>query len=171
MGQQLIQHDAALRMFFTEEIYLQQEQEPVVIQAPAVLPVSIPEVNYKFLGKNQRQILILVQDDSEEVSSVEGRELLRNIVKAIQLTANDFALLNYSACRTSRHEELFTYFKPRIVLSFGVSTSLLGLPEKNRNQLVYHEQIQMIFSENLHQLAADLNGKKALWGSLKKLEL
>lgn len=171
MGQQLIQHDAALRMFFTEEIYLQQEQEPVVIQAPAVLPVSVPEINYKFLGKNQRQILILVQDENEEVSSVEGRELLRNIVKAIQLTANDFALLNYSVCRTSRYEELFTYFKPRIVLSFGVSTSLLGLPDKNSNELVFHEQIQMIFSGNLHHLAADLNGKKALWGSLKKLEL
>ncbi|KEQ30039.1 hypothetical protein N180_11465 [Pedobacter antarcticus 4BY] len=171
MGQQLIQDDAALRMFFTEEIYLQQEQEPVVIQAPAILPVSVPEISYKFLGKNQRQILILVQDDNEEVSSVEGRELLRNIVKAIQLTANDFALLNYSLCATSRHEELFTYFKPRIVLSFGVSTSMLGLPEKNSNELVFHEQIQMIFSANLHLLAADLNGKKALWGSLKKLEL
>lgn len=188
MSQQLINHDAALRLFFTEEIYLQGE-EGLVLESPeitvsqrndehdklpadelAVVEQTEPVV-FKYLGKNQRQVLILVNDAQEDVSTADGRELLRNLLKAIQLTANDFALLNYAAYAGTRHKVLFDFFKPKLVLCFGVSPEELGFPDMQVDTLQQLNDLQLVFSANLALLSADQLRKKTLWGSLKKLKL
>lgn len=181
MAQQLIHHDAALRLFFTEEIYLQEETgvlpglkeipEPAESGLADDPQVTLMPRNFSYLGKNQRRILILVYDEKEDVSSPEGRDLLRNMVKAIQLTANDFALLNYAAYTDCQQEELFAYFKPQLLLSFGVNAIQLGLEMTADPGLIELNGIQMIFSANLAVLASDKTGKAALWAGLKKLQL
>ena len=119
MPSQLTTDEQALRLFFTDDFYLvdepgvlkdsrpQPELKPGLPEGPVspVEPVSAearPEILksaapvFKFLGNNKRNILILVNDPENEVSDEKGRELLRKIVKSVNLTANDFALLNYA---------------------------------------------------------------------------
>lgn len=143
--------------------------------AVSVIPV-IPEektnqVVFKYLGKNQKNILILVRDQQHDVSTERGRELLRNIVKAIQLSANDFALLNYAAYTDTKYEHLNQFFASKLVMSFGISSAELGLSVLAQNTLHMHGNTQLVFSANLDELAEDMNGKKTLWGSLKKLTI
>ena len=148
---------------------------PVVsgtIAAPPVLPV--PESKspaFKYVGKNQKCVLILVNDIENAVSTERGRELLRNIVKAIQLSASDFALVNYSEYKGAKFRDLGAFFSCRLVLAFGIAPEELGLAEYPQNKLILEEGLQMVFSGNLDVLAADQNGKKALWGSLKQLSI
>lgn len=196
MSDQLTTNAEALRLFFTEDIYLVGEeaaalqtvpkvaQEAVnktveanadvapsatVAKAPIAAPVSA--VTFKHLGKNQKHILILVNDEQHDVSTEQGRELLRNIVKAIELTANDFALLNYCSTNNAGFTELTQFFSSKVVLAFGLTATQLGLQEQPQHVIIMQDNTQLILSSNLDALAADLNGKKTLWGSLKKLSI
>ena len=186
MGDQLTTSAEALRLFFTDDVYLVNDDAALPAVAPAaavhvaepVTPAAaVPEVppaapvTFKYLGKNQKNVLILVHDVENEVSTERGRELLRNLVKAIQLTANDFALLNYAAHTGVRLDDFSSFFSSRLVLAFGVTPLQLGMEERAQNVLHIHGTMQLVFSGNLDQLAADQDGKKTLWGSLKQIQL
>lgn len=167
MTEQLTTNAEALRLFFTEDVYLVPGSIPIVAEPPA----PVRTVDFKYLGKNQKNVLILVNDGNNDVSSESGRELLRNLVKAIQLTANDFALLNYFHFPDSTFEELTQFFNCRTILSFGVSSDMLGLPAQTLHELMKIEDVELVFSDRLDLLAADQAGKKKLWGSLKQLTI
>ncbi len=197
MGDQLTTSAEALRLFFTDDVYLVNDDTalPAVALAAAMpvaepvtakeIPVAVPVVNmtaapevpatapvtFKYLGKNQKNVLILVHDAQNEVSTERGRELLRNLVKAIQLTANDFALLNYAAHAGTKLDDFSGFFSSRLVLAFGVTPVQLGMEERAQNVLHMHGTMQLVFSGNLDQLAADQDGKKTLWESLKQIQL
>jgi DNA polymerase III psi subunit len=218
MGDQLASGAEALRLFFTDDLFLVKEEEqgiPLVeatVEKTAVPEVAIatePEVGmvnsmlniidhikagdaapavpaglnkeadvivsvpivFKYLGKNQKNVLILVNDKQNETSTERGRELLRNIVKALQLTASDFALLNYAAYEHTPLTALTDFFKSQLVLCFGVSAAELGLAVQGVNTLVNEGDVQLIFSQNLDPLAESQADKKALWGSLKQIKL
>ena len=190
MGEQLTTSAEALRLFFTEDIYLVNSDDKILSEIPAetkstpVTEIEIPVIEiekpaaepvkavvFKYLGKNLKNILILVNDDQNDVSTDKGKELLRNIVKALQLTANDFALLNYAAYRNTGFDELRSFFKSNLILSFGVTPLHLGMDAQPVNEIIMQDAAQLIFSANLDQLADDQIGKKTLWGGLKKLSI
>ena len=187
MPDQLTANGEALRLFFTDDIYLVNEPgiiwglppepastkeepspEPPSSQQNIVAAVSNPAFN--FLGGNGRNILILVNDDENEVSDEKGRELLRKIVKSINLVTADFALVNYAKYKGVSFTELMTFFKSSVVFSFGVSASNLGLQAHSENAVVMEGAVKMIFSHELRRLDADLAVKKALWGVIQKME-
>ena len=189
MVSQLSTNGEALRLFFTEDIYFVDEaaiDSPVsdmlpvsgfVAPAPTTISaVSIPENNnsapeFKFLGKNKRNILILVNDAHHEVSTEAGRDLLRKIVKSVNLTADDFALLNYAKYKNADFAQLDAFFSCSVVFAFGVSASQLGLSAHPENTIVKEAAARLVFTAALPELNDDPNGKKALWGCLKNLEL
>jgi len=201
MNTQLTSNAEALRLFFTDDVYLVNDQtqsitaEPVIItnrkvedttivapvaQVEQVTPVlSIVEepklvfekkVEFEYLGKNQKRILILVNDNTNKVSSVQGTELLRKLVKAIELTNNDFALVNYANYTNASFEDLKSFFKCELILSFGVAMRTLGLAEQPLHQLFVVDNVKFVFTKNLHDLDSDQVSKKILWGSLQQLK-
>ncbi|MCX2450660.1 hypothetical protein OQX61_05175 [Pedobacter sp. PLR] len=228
MGSELTTNGEALRLFFTEDIYLikgeegysteevlvsvvqedsavyavseaesagsvSEENEAGIpqpgVSAPAVTPVTarVPQVpaipvlkipvekpaalSFTFLGKNKKKILILVNDAEHEVSDEPGRELLRKIVKSINLTASDFALLNYAKYPKANFTELQQYFSSGLIFAFGVSPADLQLPAKPENKIVMEGEVRLIFSAELRKLEQSPAGKKELWGSLQQLGL
>lgn len=179
MPDQLTNNADALRLFFTEDIYLvkeplREEVQPVVLSADRKDEPPVPALGYEtfnYLGKNKKHILILVNDDKNDVSTEKGNELLRNIVKAINLTANDFALLNYSRYPGASYQQLYAFFSSKLVFCFGVSADDLGLAAQPLHEIGRVKETEVVICSNLEQLAEDLPGKKALWGNLKKLNL
>ncbi len=202
MDSQLTSNAEALRLFFTEDIYLVEDKyqspsvEPVSLVVPKteeshatpivalnveILPqeqsiVEVPKpllektYTFEFLGKNQKGILILVYDEVHKVSSPIGTELLRKLVKAIELTNNDFALINYAHYPDADFETLKRFFNCQLVLSFGVSTQQIGLAEQALHQLITIAETRFIFTKNLHELDGDQLSKKTLWTSLQQLK-
>ena len=203
MSNQLTSNAEALRLFFTEDVYLVKNElqnafvEPVKVnvdlpqpavvvmpivndkpieQAP-VLPNIVEEpkptlkksFDFKFLGKNQRHILILVNDKLNDVSTEQGRELLRKLLLAINLTGKDFALVNYANYEDASFDDLNSFFKCQFLLSFGVTANQLGIQEQALHQLVQYNETKMVLTTNLHDLDSDQASKKILWGSLQKI--
>lgn len=203
MSSQLTSNAKALRLFFTDDVYLVKSEmqntfvEPVklisdtpqptvvvkpldekIVVPPTVLPNLVEEpkpllqkaTTFKFLGKNEKQILILVNDKQNEVSSEQGRELLRKLVNAIALTAKDFALVNYANYTTATFDDLHQFFACKMVLAFGVMPNQLGLNEQPFNQFVEQNGSKLIFTKNLHDLDTDPASKKLLWASLQQIK-
>lgn len=217
MESQVTNNANALRLFFTDDVFL-VEDKSVKIVLPAVAEVvyetvSIPKVEtkestvvventiipaekplipsesyaqkseilpvveeplqpkaFKFLGGNKKSVLILVNDGTYDVSTEQGRELLRKIVKAVDLATPDFALLNYANYQGVTYAELHQFFKPQIMLSFGVEASHLKLNLTWAGEIILHETTRIIFAPNLHPLDSDLSAKKSLWGNLQKIK-
>jgi hypothetical protein len=168
MANQLTSNAEALRLFFTEDIYLLPENNV----ADMVEKIESVKVNiaFKYLGKNQKNILILVNDQQNDVSTEEGRELLRKLVKAIGLTANDFALVNYAGYKEQKFEDFRAAFDCKLVLAFGVAAVDLGLPQQAQHQLSNYGDIKLVFTTNLADLDQDQASKKLLWASLQQLK-
>lgn len=217
MENQVTNNANALRLFFTEEVFLVKDEsveilplrnpeavsvvekvsvnevkEPVlkleITQIPGINPTNSPKVypqapeiphivaepvsekTFKFLGGNKKSVLILVNDSEHDVSTEQGRELLRKIVKAVDLGTPDFAILNYSNYKGTDFVELHRFFKPAIMLSFGVAFADLRLNLTWQNEIIVHETTRIIFAPNLHHLDSDLTAKKTLWGHLQKIK-
>jgi DNA polymerase III psi subunit len=217
MENQVTNNANALRLFFTEEVFLVKDEgieilplrdpEPVFAvenvsvkaedeavlkpetkQIPGINPTnpsevypqgpenphivaeSAPEKTFKFLGGNKKSVLILVNDSEHDVSTEQGRELLRKIVKAVDLGTPDFAILNYSNYKGTDFVELNRFFKPATMLSFGVEFADLRLNLTWQNEIIVHETTRIIFAPNLHHLDSDLTAKKILWGHLQKIK-
>jgi len=143
--------------------YLPDSSENLILEEPLA-----PKI-FKYLGGNNKSVLILVNDSENDVSTPEGRELLRKIVKSVELSTPDFALLNYSKYAGTSFDELKDFFSPKLLLSFGIEISALKLNLNWQNEIILHDGVRMIFAPNLHTLDADINGKKTLWGNLKKI--
>ena len=139
------------------------------IEIPLVDKKNIAPKSFKFLGGNKKSVLILVNDSDNEVSTLEGRELLRKIVKAIDLSAPDFALINYANYQEVDFVELHQFFKPQLMLSFGVEPQHLKLNLTRTGEIIFHETTRIIFAPNLHPLDSDIDAKKSLWANLQKI--
>jgi DNA polymerase III psi subunit len=190
MDSQLTADGAALHLFFTDDVYLINEpgvQYDVVVNAVAdsatsadknrVAEPDVPEpvafpIQFKYLGNNKRNILILVNDEQNEVSDEAGRELLRKIVKSVNLTANDFALLNYAKYKGTGFRQLLEHFSCNLVFSFGVTPVHLSMESPHPEySIVLEGTVRMIFSAELKTLDQNPAAKKVLWGSLQSLGL
>ncbi len=204
MSNQLTSNAKALRLFFTEDIYLVNDEfkaasvEPVMevkelqqkesianlktdskvyeeqfldsalVQEPNV--EDQPKLDFKYLGKNQRKILILVNDNENEVSTEQGKELLRKLLNAIALTTKDFALVNYANYNTANFKDFNDFFECKLVLAFGVNAKQLVLAEQPLHELKKLGETKFVFTSNLNDLDSDQTSKKILWSSLQKLK-
>ena len=149
------------------------QQEPVAALPKVEEPAATYNQRFEFkhLGKNEKGILILVNDAQNPVSTPQGTELLRKLVLSINLKNADFELVNYSAYTSAKFEHFTSFFTCKLMFSFGVLPTALGLGEMSLHQLNLFNDIRLIFTHNLHDLDADLVAKKALWGTLKNLTI
>ncbi len=201
MANQLTSNAEALPLFFTEEIFLIKDEVKESVATPIVLEDEIVEIaapqievlssaavpilssletqeesistkiDFKFKGLNKKNILILVNDPAQEVSGVEGVELLRKIVLSIGLQGADFALVNYANYPNTSFKMLKEFFNCKLMLAFGVVANELKLDELPLNQLLQQDQTRMVFAENLQTLDSNKAGKIALWSALKELKI
>jgi DNA polymerase III psi subunit len=199
MENQITTNYNALKLFFTDDVFLVKDDaveidaqvDSVSIESKEVLrtensaveeakPYQLPEIpvvaeepktalNFEFLGGNKKSVLILVNDTEFPVSSPQGRELLRKIVKAIDLSTPDFALVNYSKYKGVNFDQLSAFFKPNLMLAFGVTPADLALNLNVTGEILQHPNTKIIFAPNLHPLDADIAQKKSLWANLKKI--
>ncbi|WP_421938339.1 hypothetical protein [Pedobacter sp.] len=143
---------------------------PESVEIPSVLAEPEAAKTFRFLGGNKKSVLILVNDPHNDVSTEQGRELLRKIVKAVDLGTPDFALVNYANYPGTDFTAFHQFFKPELMLSFGVEISALKLNLTWQNEIILHGSTRIIFAPNLHQLDSDIIAKKSLWGNLQKIK-
>ena len=191
MGQQLLENDAALRLFFTDPIFIAVDKtsagakmadntpQEQAVESPVAKPSKgghqpdqpMPSIqpNFTFIGGNEQHILVLVNDSSHSVSNPEGAELLRNILKFMQLKTADFALVNYANNTTATFTELREFFKPKLMLGFGIDAESLGLADAQPNTPTKMDECMILLAKDLPAMSADNNEKRTFLTALKAL--
>lgn len=160
MNSLLADNDTALRMFFTDLIFLPSGSETDSEQ-------NEPEmVQFSFVGGNEKKVLVLVNDPDHPVSTPEGAELLRNILKFLQLKTVDFALVNFAQHTDASFRDLEQFFEPVVFISFGVDPGLLQLPV-SFNEPLSAGVTKILLTTGLHEMSTNSASKRAFFHALK----
>jgi hypothetical protein len=133
--------------------------------------ISAPVASaWKYLGNNQRKILIIV-NTAEAVHLPDGElSFLTGILTACTLSVADVAILNLHNHPTAVFKEITNHFNSKNVILFGTEPATFGLPMS-----FPHYQIQAfmgayyLYAPTLSELENNKAEKMKLWGCLKKM--
>jgi hypothetical protein len=133
-------------------------------------PVS-EKVTISSLGENKKNIVFLVNNPEHKYLPDNEMEMLSNLVIACKLSMSDIALVNYHY-NSYPYSQFNNYFKPKIILLFGVSTVAVDIPFTIPFfQIQNFQQQSFLTAPPLADFLENKNLKKELWISLQKLFL
>ena len=123
-----------------------------------------------FLGKNEKNILVIVQEENVLYLPDESLNFLIGILNACKLSLSDIALLNFAKNQDLNYKTVQEKFRPGIILFFGVEPASLEFPlQFPHYQLQSYNKQTYLSAPALNLLAADVSEKKQLWTCLQKL--
>lgn len=149
-------------------------EPPVVERSPAPAPPAEKRiVKQEFLGNNEKQITILVNNDSDVYLNDIHLNFLSNILIACKLNLGDVAIVNLHRTPVD-HAQLKEWTQPRYLLAFHVDPSLIRLPfTLPHYQVQQYDQCSLLFAPSLTTMEGDSKEakleKSKLWLSLKKM--
>ena len=124
----------------------------------------------QFLGKNQKNVLIIVEEQNAVYLPDEDLNFLVEILKACNLSLSDTALINVFKNKAINYRSLIEKFKPETILFFGIEPAKLEFPLQFPHYQVqaYNDQTYLSVP-SLNELSADIDKKKQFWACLRKL--
>ncbi|NSL90225.1 hypothetical protein [Chitinophaga solisilvae] len=150
-----------LAKIFTQPI-IPRKSEPV-----ATAENTVPKV--KYLGENQKNIALFIQNENEAYLNEELFNLLTNILNACKLGMQDVCLIN-----TFHYPQLgFADWQKAVrmerIVVFGSAHGPLGLQDIPPYQLVTVNGTTLLQSDDLGLIGSDKMLKAKLWAGLKQL--
>lgn len=143
--------------------------EPVKIE-PASNSEGSPLKEWKFLGNNNKKILIILK--SEDAVHLPDNQLtfLTGILSACNLSLADVAIVNTNNHPQVLYKELTTSFASKIVLLFDIEPAVFGLPMSFPfYQIQAFAGNSFLYSPALKNIENNKIEKSKLWVSLKRL--
>jgi DNA polymerase III psi subunit len=133
--------------------------------------MPVPEkAQVPFLGKNQKNILIVV--DKKEAPYLPDNELsfLTNVLSACQLGLQDVAIVNWNKLMEKNYRLVVEQLKSKEVILFDVSPTVFALPESFPQYAVGStDENKFVIAPSLSDIESKKEAKKQLWMALKQL--
>ncbi len=140
---------------------------PAASPAPASPATDAPQ--WKSLGQNARNILILVNNPGITFLPDEELAFLTQMLQACKLSLGDVALLNL-AQHAQGYQQILQQFNSKTVFLFGVSPGEWELPINfPAFQVQQFDGRKFLHSPGLGQMMNDKLLKTKLWASLKAI--
>jgi len=154
--------------YFLAKIYTQ----PIIPgKSTPVAAEQKPLPKVKFLGENQKNIVLVIQNESGAYLNDELFNLLTNILNACKLGMQDVALVNIAGFPASPLSVWQQAVSMKQCVVFGISPASLGLEPLPAYQIHSAGGVQLLFSDPLELIATDKVLKGKLWNGLKQLFL
>ena len=129
------------------------------------------EQSFKFLGKNEKSILILVSKDT--VAFLEENELnfLSSVLGACKLSLADVAIVNInSIANNTSYTKFLSQLKSKTVLLFNIDTKRIDLPFNFPDfQLQQFDHCTYLSAPSLKEIEENKTLKTQLWNCLKNI--
>src|SRR2546423_1936414 len=120
----------------------------------------------KFLGNNQKNILVLVFNDSAPFLPDNELAFLTSILSACKLSLADIAIMNCSSAEESSLQTAIRQLEAKHVLLFGIDPLSIGLPINFPHfQLQQFDKRTYLYSPAFSDLEKDKLLKTRLWNS------
>ena len=132
--------------------------------------ISPSNVKLKYLGNNEKNILIIVEYNNAVHLPDEQLNFLTNMLAACKLGIGDTAIVNINKNSQMTYKESLDFFKSKIILLFGVEPSAFGLPVN-----FPHFQVQTfsgktyLFTPALDDVEKDKVIKSKVWVCLRRI--
>jgi hypothetical protein len=151
----------------TTELY---KNSLVALDTPQIKSNSLKLQSLNFLGKNQKQILILVNDKEAVHLNDSDTALLTGILNACKLNFNDIALLNLAQHNDIDLSSIQDNFNPKVMITFGINLTSIEI-EQHYEYYVINKLKSMTFlnAASLTQIGKNVEEKKQLWNCLKSI--
>jgi hypothetical protein len=151
-------------------------KQPAAAQPAAAQPVAEQPVGpstYKFLGKNNRRVSIIVDSPGAAFLPDPQLDFLTKILEACRMNIGDVAIINHHATPVVINA-LRQQLQPQRILLFGVEPTAIRLPINFPEfKLQPYDQCTYLSAPPLHQLVSNTADakllKSKLWVSLKTL--
>lgn len=125
---------------------------------------------WKYLGNNQKNILVVVNTESAVYLSDQELNFLTGILTACKLSLADVSIVNHHQYPGSGYKELTNFFKSKISILFDLEPDRFGLPMSFPfYQIQAFAGTSFLHAPSLLQLENDKSEKTKLWTSLKRL--
>lgn len=141
----------------------------VLIESTTASPVSQLQP-VKFLGRNAKNIVLLVSNDTVPFLPDDELSFLTNILSACKLSLADVAIVNIHSVNKDEIEAFIEPLAPKHVLLFGIAPLSIDLPINfPQFQLQAFNKRTYLYSPDLKSIEANKELKLKLWNSLKTL--
>lgn len=194
MSDLLVTDNNALKFFMTEDLYILPEKEeqkpldkvesvpatePLIIQEarPAENPQSTSEaiksgakkeINFSYIGENNKYFLILIEDKKNAEISTIHKETLLKIMSAKGLEMRDLAILNLDKHPDVSFSDLKTYFSCNRIALFGIDPKRISLPSMSSNKVENYMDVKILATFSIDEMINDVAKKKEFWVVMKE---
>jgi hypothetical protein len=125
---------------------------------------------WKHLGENKKNILIVVDYTDAVYLPDEELSFLTNMLFACKLSLADVAIVNRNNYKKREYKELLAWFKSRIVFLFGIDPVSFGLPVSfPQFQIQPFAKATFLFAPSLEEHKKDELLKSKLWVCLRRI--
>jgi hypothetical protein len=129
---------------------------------------TIVESDWKYLGNNQRNILIVVNYETAVHLPDEELSFLTNMLAACKLSLGDTAIINMNNYKETSYKDFLAEFKSKIVFLFGIEPTVFGLPVSFPYFQVQNlANCTFLYAPTLEEQRKDALLKSKLWVSLR----
>lgn len=167
------ENETFLKYIYHEDLYLIDEAKPkaekvekiieIVEEQPTVAEEAVPVTCF---GNNERGILLLVHDESDDLLNQNDLDLLMKIVESgLKYSKNDFALVNAAKFPA---EQILDEISYSYLISFGVDLSGI-FSNTTPYTILQVDESSVLFSEALSEMHEDKQKKGRLWQALKSM--
>lgn len=162
-----IENPAALRFIIDDDLYLlDKDKTAPIISAPGL--TETPVLEFKYLGLNKKNFLIIVHYDDREFIDETHLTALENILKRKELGLDDIAIFN-AANHTHTFEQVTAYFNPQKLLLMGKKALLQNIEQLILNQPIQLANFKALYSFSFDEMMSSNDNKKAFWDQMKTL--
>jgi hypothetical protein len=124
----------------------------------------------KFLGKNEKKILILVSKDNVAFLENEELDFLSSVLLACKLSLTDVAVINLKNFGDTNYHYLIDQLKTKKIILFDVEAQTIDLPFNfPKFQLQQFDQAIYLSAPSLKEIQKEKTLKTELWNCLKNL--
>jgi hypothetical protein len=165
----------ALRILMTDDLYLLRNEPVAVPVASPEVPAAAPVVaeskpDFRFMGQNNRFLLLLVDEPGHEHASPTTIASLGKILGGKGYSFDDVALLNAAVHPPLEFAALKDFFACSYLVLFGAKPETVGLPALPFNTVSPHRGTKVLPTFGFAEMDDDVQKKKAFWNEMKKIE-
>jgi len=146
------------------------EQAPVTQEPQTPDPlVKTPGTAFNYLGKNNKNFLVLVNYANEEHIAAAHLTALESILKRKDLSIDDVAILNVNRYTPLKLATLSEYFKPTRLVIMGKDSLPEGIGNLPLNQPLQGKKTHVLYSFSFDEMMSSNDNKKTFWEHMKTL--